>query len=37
MNVPGRERGNWRWRLEEGQLTDALAARVREATQAAGR
>ena len=37
MNVPGREQGNWRWRLEEGQLTDALAARVREATRAAGR
>jgi 4-alpha-glucanotransferase len=37
MNVPGREQGNWRWRLEEGQLTDALAARVRDATRAAGR
>ena len=37
MNVPGREQGNWRWRLEEGQLTDALAGRVREATRAAGR
>jgi 4-alpha-glucanotransferase len=37
MNVPGRERGNWRWRLEEGQLTDALTARLREATRAAGR
>jgi 4-alpha-glucanotransferase len=37
MNVPGRERGNWRWRLEEGQLTDRLAARLRASTEAAGR
>jgi 4-alpha-glucanotransferase len=37
MNVPGRERGNWRWRLEEGQLTDVLATRLLEATQATGR
>ncbi|MGE5691861.1 MAG: 4-alpha-glucanotransferase [Pseudomonadota bacterium] len=37
MNVPGREAGNWRWRLEEGQLTDGLAARLRETTRAARR
>jgi 4-alpha-glucanotransferase len=37
MNVPGREQGNWRWRLEQGQLTDALAARLRASTEAAGR
>jgi 4-alpha-glucanotransferase len=37
MNVPGREQGNWRWRLEEGQLTDGLAARLRASTEAAGR
>lgn len=37
MNRPGRARGNWRWRLRRGQLTDALAARLREATAAAGR
>ncbi|HSC90083.1 MAG TPA: 4-alpha-glucanotransferase [Gaiellaceae bacterium] len=37
MNVPGRERGNWRWRLEPGQLTDELAARLRASTAAAGR
>jgi 4-alpha-glucanotransferase len=37
MNVPGREQGNWRWRLEVGQLTDQLAARLRTATHAAGR
>jgi 4-alpha-glucanotransferase len=37
MNVPGREQGNWRWRLEEGQLTAELALRLRRATEAAGR
>jgi 4-alpha-glucanotransferase len=28
MNTPGRERGNWSWRLEPGQLDDAVAARL---------
>jgi 4-alpha-glucanotransferase len=37
MNVPGREGGNWGWRLEEGQLTPELAARLRAATEGAGR
>ena len=37
MNTPGRIEGNWRWRLAEGQLTDALAERLRRATEAAGR
>lgn len=37
MNTPGREAGNWSWRLEPGELTDELAARLREATAAAGR
>ncbi len=37
MNVPGRADGNWRWRLRRGQLTDELAARLREATGASGR
>jgi len=37
MNVPGREGGNWRWRLEPGMLDASLARRVREATEAAGR
>jgi 4-alpha-glucanotransferase len=37
MNHPGRERGNWSWRLRRGQLTDGLAVRLREATAAAGR
>jgi 4-alpha-glucanotransferase len=29
MNYPGRAEGNWSWRLEPGQLTDELAARLR--------
>ena len=32
MNTPGRAAGNWRWRLRRGQLTDELAARLREST-----
>jgi 4-alpha-glucanotransferase len=31
MNSPGRSEGNWRWRLERGQLTDELARRLRDA------
>jgi 4-alpha-glucanotransferase len=37
MNTPGRVSGNWRWRLAPGALTPALARRLREATEAAGR
>jgi 4-alpha-glucanotransferase len=37
MNDPGRAGGNWRWQLRDGQLTPALAARLREAAEAAGR
>jgi 4-alpha-glucanotransferase len=37
MNRPGTALGNWRWRLEPGALTEALAARLRAATRAAGR
>jgi 4-alpha-glucanotransferase len=37
LNVPGRAGGNWRWRLREGQLDGPLAARLRDATEAAGR
>ena len=37
LNTPGTTSGNWRWRLEPGQLTGALAARLREATEASGR
>ena len=29
MNRPGRPGGNWRWRLEQGALTPALARRLR--------
>jgi 4-alpha-glucanotransferase len=37
MNTPGKAEGNWSWRLEPGQLDDALARRLRAATEAAGR
>ena len=37
MNVPGTAKGSWKWRLRDGALTPALAARLREATEAAGR
>jgi 4-alpha-glucanotransferase len=37
MNTPGRAQGNWSWRLEPGQLTEELAARLRGETVAAGR
>ena len=33
MNRPGESEGNWSWKLEPGQLTDAHAARLREATR----
>jgi 4-alpha-glucanotransferase len=32
MNRPGHPHGNWSWRLEAGQLTAALAERLRAAT-----
>jgi 4-alpha-glucanotransferase len=37
MNVPSRAGGSWRWRLEPGALTPALARRLRELTAGAGR
>ena len=37
MNTPGKGNGNWSWRLEPGQLTDELAARLRELTLASAR
>ncbi len=37
MNRPGVRAGNWGWQLSQGALTDALAARLREATERAGR
>ena len=37
MNVPGRAAGSWRWQMEPGALTPALARKLREVTAAAGR
>ena len=37
MNRPGETEGNWSWRLEPGQLDEALAARLRRATEEAAR
>jgi 4-alpha-glucanotransferase len=37
MNDPGRATGSWRWQMRSGALTCPLAARLREATAAAGR
>ena len=37
MNDPGRATGSWRWQLEPGALTAALARRMREATEEASR
>jgi 4-alpha-glucanotransferase len=37
MNRPGVAEGNWRWQMADTDLTDALAARIREAVEAAER
>jgi 4-alpha-glucanotransferase len=37
MNTPGQRHGNWRWQLERGALTGALAERLAAATEQAGR
>ncbi|MCX8070876.1 MAG: 4-alpha-glucanotransferase [Candidatus Binatia bacterium] len=37
MNYPGRAEGNWRWRLEPGQLTDAVWQRLRSLSELYGR
>jgi 4-alpha-glucanotransferase len=37
FNTPGRESGNWSWRLRRGQLTPELAQRLRAATADTGR
>jgi 4-alpha-glucanotransferase len=37
MNAPGRAEGAWRWQMKRGALTPALARRLREATEEAGR
>jgi 4-alpha-glucanotransferase len=37
MNVPASAEGNWAWRFKEGDLTDELAARLKEMTALYGR
>jgi 4-alpha-glucanotransferase len=37
MNLPGRAGGNWKWRLREGQLTDAVRDRLARLTTVYGR
>ena len=37
MNMPGRARGSWRWKLHRGALTADLAKRLHEATVEADR
>jgi 4-alpha-glucanotransferase len=37
MNTPGTPSGNWRWRLEEGALSPALAGRARSLARLYGR
>jgi 4-alpha-glucanotransferase len=37
MNQPGNARGSWQWQMKPGALTPALARRLREATEEAGR
>jgi 4-alpha-glucanotransferase len=32
MNSPGTRDGNWSWQLKRGELTDELAARLRDST-----
>jgi 4-alpha-glucanotransferase len=37
MNVPGRAKGNWRWRFERDRLTPGLADRLRDLVEDSGR
>ncbi|MFQ6035639.1 MAG: 4-alpha-glucanotransferase [Sedimentisphaerales bacterium] len=37
MNRPGTIKGNWRWRLQPGQLTATVARRLKDLTQIYGR
>ena len=37
MNKPGNAGGSWRWQMKRGALTSALARRLREVTEEAGR
>ena len=37
MNTPGTQSGNWQWRLLPGELTAALAKKIRRMTTLYGR
>ena len=37
INTPGRAAGNWRWRVQESQLTGELCDNVAELVRASGR
>jgi 4-alpha-glucanotransferase len=37
MNVPGVASGQWRWRLDDGALTDSAARRLRELVELSDR
>ena len=37
MNTPGRADGNWRWRLERGELSSAIGRDLRKLTELSGR
>jgi 4-alpha-glucanotransferase len=37
MNIPARSENNWRWRLEDGQLTPDLSLRLKELNRIYGR
>lgn len=37
MNLPGSLKGNWQWRVKDGQVTPAMAERLREMTELYGR
>jgi 4-alpha-glucanotransferase len=37
MNIPGTTSGNWRWRLQPGQLSSQVKQRLAAVTEAAGR
>ncbi len=37
MNVPGRAKGNWRWRYEAAAITPRIVRRLRDLTEVSGR
>jgi 4-alpha-glucanotransferase len=37
MNIPGRARGNWGWKLDRAMLTPARARTLRDVTAESGR